>query len=88
MWAPEFGRRTDELVVSIYMNSSFETADGGPTELWLRSDAASELTPTLIGNDGAVAFSGLVVTEGDLQSMIGGAGEEVSGTLEWTCGGG
>ena len=85
MWAPEFGRRPDELVVEIYLNSSFETADGAPTELWLRSDATTELTPTLTGNDGAVAFSGLVLTEGDLQSMIGAAGE-VSGTLEWTCG--
>lgn len=85
MWAPDSGRRTDELVVSIYLNSAFETADGPPTEVWLRSDATSELTATLTGNDGAVAFSGLVLTEGDLQSMIGAAGE-VSGTLEWTCG--
>jgi hypothetical protein len=84
MWAPEFGRRADELVVSIYLNSSFEPADGPPTELWLHSDSTSQLTPTLSGNDGAVAFSGLVLTEGDLQSMIGAAGE-VTGTLEWTC---
>ena len=85
MWAPEFGRRTDELVVSIYLNSSYDRTDGAPTELWLRSDSTSDVTASLTGNDGAVAFVGLVVTEGDLQSMIGAAGR-VSGTLEWTCG--
>ena len=85
MWAPQFGRRSDELVVSIYLNSAVVSADGAPTELWLRSDGTSELTPSLTGNDGAVAFSGLVLTEGDLQAMIGATGE-VGGTLEWTCG--
>ena len=83
MWAPEFGRRPDELVVTIYLNSAVEVADA-PTELWLRSTPSSTLVAEMSGNDGSVTFSGLELTEGDLQSMLGASGD-VAGTLAWIC---
>jgi hypothetical protein len=83
-WAPEIGRRTDELSLTIYLSSSFEVVDGGPTEAWLRSDPSSHLVAELNGDDGSVTFSGLV-PDGEPQTILGASGA-VSGSVDWTCG--
>jgi hypothetical protein len=83
MWAPETGRRDDEISLSLYLNAAFVTGDA-PTELWLRSTPSSQLSPSLDGNSGTISFSDLAVTEGDVEAILGVDGN-VSGVLEWSC---
>lgn len=84
MWAPDSGRRSDEVVVTLYANSAMIADDGGPTELRLRSTPASTLTVERAGDSGTIHFGGLEVTEGTASAVLGSEGE-VSGTIEWTC---
>jgi hypothetical protein len=83
MWAPETGRRDDEISVSLYLNAAFVSGDT-PTELWLRSTPSSQLTSSTDGNSGTIAFSGLAVTEGEVEAILGVDGE-VTGVVEWSC---
>jgi drug/metabolite transporter superfamily protein YnfA len=82
-WAPDSGRRDDELHVSLYLSGEIQAA-GAPTELRLRSDPSSELDARLDGSSGTVEFSGLVVAEGDVEAILGVDGD-VTGVLEWGC---
>jgi hypothetical protein len=83
MWAPDSGRRDDEISVSLYLNAAFVSGDG-PTELRLRSTPSSQLASSLDGNSGRISFSGLVVTEGEVPAVLGADGD-VTGVLEWSC---
>jgi hypothetical protein len=83
-WQPDQGGREDGLVVTIYMNSAVEPEDGGITELYLQSDPSSALEASEDDSSGSVRFSGLVVSSGEVEAILGVDGE-VSGTLEWTC---
>ena len=82
-WQPDEGGRDDGLVVTIYMNSAVEPADG-PTELYLHSDPSSAIEADEDGSNGSVRFSGLVVRSGEVEAILGVDGE-VTGTLEWSC---
>ena len=84
-WQPVQGARDDGLFVSIYMNVALVPADGAPTELWLDSDPSSNLETGELGNVGTVQFSGLVVSSGEVETILGTDGDAV-GTLEWSCG--
>jgi len=84
-WQPDEGARDDGLVVSIYLNAALEPADGGPTELWLDSAPSSTLTVGELGNVGTVQFSELVISQGNVESILGVDGD-VTGMLEWSCG--
>lgn len=83
-WQPAEGSREDGLVVSIYMNAAVVPADGFPTELWLKSSPSSTLLAGELGNAGTVQFSGLTVTDGQVEAILGTDGD-VTGTLEWSC---
>jgi hypothetical protein len=84
-WQPDEGSREDGRVVTIYMNAALEPADGAPTELWLTSSPSSTLQAGELGNAGTVQFSGLVVSQGEVEAILGADGD-VTGTLEWRCG--
>jgi hypothetical protein len=84
MWAPDAGRRDDEVVVAIYGNSAIIAADGSPTEVRAHSTPSSSLDVARNGNSGTISFSGLTVSEGQVGAVLGSDGE-VSGSIEWTC---
>jgi hypothetical protein len=84
-WQPAEGSREDGMVVTIYMNAALVPADGSPTELWLKSSQSSTLQAGELGNVGTVQFSGLTVTSGEVEAILGTDGD-VTGTLEWSCG--
>ncbi len=84
-WQPAEGSREDGMVVTIYMNAVLVPADGAPTELWLKSSPSSSLQAGELGNAGTVQFSGLTVTSGEVEAILGTDGD-VTGTLEWSCG--
>ena len=84
-WQPDDGSREDGLVVSIYMNAALVPADGSPTELWLDSKPSSTIEHRVQGNNEIVLFSGLAVTSGEVDAILGIDGD-VAGTLEWSCG--
>lgn len=84
MWAPDVGRRGDEIAFSLRVESTFEIGDAGPTGVVLRSGPSSELTATRSGNSGTLSFSGLTVSDGEAGAVLGVHGD-VSGSIEWTC---
>lgn len=84
MWAPDSGRRDDEVVVSIYANSAIIADEDGPTEVRAHSTSASTLVATRSGNSGTISFSGLEVSEGQVGAVLG-PDREVAGSIEWSC---
>jgi hypothetical protein len=83
-WQPEEGSREDGLVVSIYLDAAMVPADGGPTELYLDSDPSSTIEHRIDGDNETVLFSGLTVTSGEVEAILGTDGD-VAGTIDWTC---
>ena len=83
-WQPEEGSREDGLVVSITMSAAMVPADAGPTEFFLHSNPSSTIEHRVNGDSESVPFSGLTVTSGDVDAVLGTAGDVV-GTIEWTC---
>ena len=83
-WQPDEDRREDGLVLSITMGAAFEPASGPIPELLLHAGPSSTLEAGELSNVGAVQFSELVISQGDVESILGVDGD-VTGTLEWSC---
>lgn len=76
--------REDGLVLEITMGASFEPASGPIPELLMASAPSSTLEAGELGNVGTVQFSDLVISQGDVESILG-TGGDVTGALEWSC---
>jgi hypothetical protein len=83
-WQPDDGAREDGLVLSITIGPAFEPASGPIPELLLHSDSSSRLQLSQPGDVGTVQFSGLAISQGEVEAILGVDGE-VTGTLEWSC---
>jgi hypothetical protein len=84
MWAPDAGRRDDEVVVNIFANSALIADEGTPTEVRAHSTPSSTLSVERAGNSGSISFGGLTVGVGRVGAALG-VDRELSGSIEWTC---
>jgi hypothetical protein len=85
MWRPQFAR-PDGLEIGFLLHGTGPIADDGmPTEVYMISNGASALTPTLDGLSGVVEFAQLVRNE-RYQTPIEQADPiDLAGTIEFSC---
>ena len=84
-WSPATAPRDDGLALVVTVSSAVESAAGSPTELRLEAGPDSTLIAEVSEAGGTLSFSGLTIVSGDVESLIGAAGQ-VSGTVTWSCG--